>query len=597
MLGAGLGACGNSGGGGASSGTSGASSVVPTALTSSLVASRMSGVAPLSVFFDASATTSPHTAFPFHEIKYAWSFGDPAGGATWTFGTRPGQISKNTAHGPIAGHVFETPGVYTVALTAFDGANTSSKTTTITVTDPNAVFNGTNTICVASGTLPVGGANGCPTGAGVHNLATLPAVTALATGGKRILLKRGDTWSVSGVSYIGNSNVIFGAYGSGATPKILFTTDNYGFAIANNVSNLVFMDLDFDGGVPITTINKRAFAGGTANNNITILRATGTGVADAAMLSGDNLFIVDSNFSNFAGGSGNVGIWVADSTRLAIMGTRIFDASHIEHNIRTQGASKAVYSNNTIAGPALTKQGLTIRGNAGWTEQVVVSDNDISGGPAGAGQLVQFAPQNTASYERIRDVIFERNYVWGDVGTGVGSEVCDRATIRNNIFSLNGASGSAHGIDIVFANTVGVPPSSSHFVYNNSFYYAGTLGFNAVNAFSLNGVYPSGTLVKNNLAYAPGATNDGFNNGTQGRLYAGNAPGSNYVLVNNSSDLQVRLSPGLSTTPPTASLTSWKPVAGSYAIGTGLPVPVLPVWDDFFFISRIGSQDMGAVLH
>lgn len=556
----------------------------------SLTPSQISGVAPLGVFFDASASTSTRTTLPFHEIKYSWNFGDPANDATWAFGAQPGLLSKNVASGPITGHLFETPGTYTVTLTAFDGVNTKTSNTTITVTDPNSFYSGANTICVASGSMPVAGTNGCPAGAAVRNLTTLSQVTALATGNKRILLKRGDTWSVTEAGYIAGSNTQLGAYGSGAAPKIQFTSDNYGFVTNNGLSNLTFMDLDFDGGAPSVTINKRALT--LTGNNVVVLRATGTGVSDAIMIGGDNLFIVDSNFSHFVGGYGNVGIWSADSSRLAILGTRIYDATQVEHNIRTQGARPAVYSYNTIAGPAPTKQGMAIRGLVGaWTEHVLVSDNDISGGPDGAGDLVQFAPENTASNEPLRDIIFERNYVWGNVGNGIISEVSSNATYRNNIFNFNGAGGSASGISIVFQNAAGVAAPTSHYIYNNSFYYGGTAGFHALGVYSLIGTYPGGTVAKNNLAYAPTASNDGFNNGTQGVFYAGNVPAANNVLMNNSSNAQVKNTPpGFSTMPPVA-LTDWKPVGGSYPIGAGVAIPV---WDDFFLKARSVPFDMGA---
>ncbi|MEK7706276.1 MAG: MopE-related protein, partial [Myxococcota bacterium] len=99
-------------------------------LSVSLVAARTSGVAPLAVFFDASGTTDTAvTSRPFHELEYRWDFGDPAGGATWAYGARPGSSSKNVALGPVAAHVFESPGTYTVALSVFDGSNTATAET------------------------------------------------------------------------------------------------------------------------------------------------------------------------------------------------------------------------------------------------------------------------------------------------------------------------------------------------------------------------------------------------------------------------------------------------------------------------------------
>ncbi len=180
------------------------------------VASRFTGVAPLSVFFDATATTGAVTQ-PFHELNYSWNFGDPAGGATWSYGTGSNN-SKNAASGPVAAHIFETPGTYTVTLTVTDGVNTvSNACMQIAVQNPDIVFSGTNTICL---NRTPGALAGCPAGAlevtdaaGDFD-ATIPA--NLATG-KRLLVRRGETWFTSSQTVLNkNGPWILGAYGAGA---------------------------------------------------------------------------------------------------------------------------------------------------------------------------------------------------------------------------------------------------------------------------------------------------------------------------------------------------------------------------------------------
>src|SRR3990172_2937982 len=81
-------------------------------ITPSLESARTSGVAPLAVFFDATGTTATGTNHPFHELEYRWDFGDLASGNWRTTG-----LPKNKAMGPVAAHVFETPGTYPVTLT------------------------------------------------------------------------------------------------------------------------------------------------------------------------------------------------------------------------------------------------------------------------------------------------------------------------------------------------------------------------------------------------------------------------------------------------------------------------------------------------
>src|SRR5688572_12692926 len=137
---------------------SAAAQIVP-----SVVASRLSGVAPLFVFFDATGTTDPTTARPFHDLEYRWDFRDLGSGYWSTTG-----LQKNFAKGPVTGHVFETPGTYTVNYFVRNAAGSTpvQYVQQINVQDPNVVFSGSNTLCVGN-SLPVAGSDGCPAGAAV----------------------------------------------------------------------------------------------------------------------------------------------------------------------------------------------------------------------------------------------------------------------------------------------------------------------------------------------------------------------------------------------------------------------------------------------
>src|SRR4030065_2651648 len=209
----GIASCGSGGGDSTSTNTNSTTpAAVPGGIVLSLVPARTSGVAPLAVFFDASATTDTGvTNRPFHDLEYTWSFGDASSG-TWASGAQPGVSSKNSATGPVAAHVFETPGTYTVTLTAFDGTNSATTNTTITVQDPNTVFAGSNTICFStSGTF-----TGCPSGA--THTTTSNFVTAIAnqTTSKRLLFRRGETFTEASTAAITVTGPgIVGAFGIG----------------------------------------------------------------------------------------------------------------------------------------------------------------------------------------------------------------------------------------------------------------------------------------------------------------------------------------------------------------------------------------------
>ena len=221
-------------------------------ITLSAEASRLSGVAPLAVFFDATCTTSTATTRPFHELEYTWSFGDSGVSAgSWAQGAALG--SKNAAKGPLAAHVFETHGTYIVTLTVIDGTSSVSNsgvTTSfqITVQDPDAVF-ASKTRCFHN-SLPLGpGAGVCP---GVESQtsgdASADVKNAISAGFKRMLFKRGDSFASSAGIFLGIAGPgTLGAYGAAASAIPVITdstpTANDSVIRVNGASDWRIMDL------------------------------------------------------------------------------------------------------------------------------------------------------------------------------------------------------------------------------------------------------------------------------------------------------------------------------------------------------------------
>lgn len=166
--------------------------------------SRSSGVAPLSVHFDATGTTSSTATDPLAELDYWWDYNDPSG--SFSGGKR----------GFIASHVFDQPGTYVVTLYVRDiFGNVSSTTVTITVTDPDTVFSGTNTICVSTDGDFTGANAGCTQVTSSDFDATMVSYFAA---GKRVLLKRGQTFTSSAtVAITATSAAILGAWGTGGS--------------------------------------------------------------------------------------------------------------------------------------------------------------------------------------------------------------------------------------------------------------------------------------------------------------------------------------------------------------------------------------------
>ncbi len=154
-------------------------------ITVAVNTSRTSGAGPLSVFFDAKATTSTTCSTDidcnFTKLQYVWDFGDSVNNGAWGYGTHTGATCNSTTNGigctnwatsPEASHLYVCNSgstcSFTPSVTVFDGTNSvTHNLPSITVTDPNVTFSGTKTICVAATILPVAGSGGFPTGAAV----------------------------------------------------------------------------------------------------------------------------------------------------------------------------------------------------------------------------------------------------------------------------------------------------------------------------------------------------------------------------------------------------------------------------------------------
>ncbi len=335
-------------------------------ITLSLVQSRVADgstdicVAPCTVFFDASGTTDASvTRYPFHEIQYTWSFGDAAGGTMWAYGSSTTN-SKNVSYGPEAAHVFENSGTYTVTLTAYDGTNTKSTMTSVTVTNADTYFSTTNTVCVSTSGIFIG----CPSGA-THASATSDFDATIATYqaiGKRILFRRGESFDASVnavVSYAGPG--LIGSYGSGRTARItasFATSFTQMLQFSGSAKDWRVMDLEFDGtGTPATSIGIDLQAG----RQYTLLRLNqhhiGTYCNKAASI--DEAALVDSTMSAMTSSPGATFGWFGGTLNgyLALMGNSVVQGGGTTqgHNFRIPGAQKAVISNNTLdQGPGFT---------------------------------------------------------------------------------------------------------------------------------------------------------------------------------------------------------------------------------------------------
>jgi PKD repeat protein len=428
------------------------SPIIPSEnIQAQLTSNRISGVAPLAVQFDASNTTSSSVSTAFHLLRYDFNFGDDRG-QTWSVSGLP----KNTqSGGPIAAHVFDLPGTYTVRVTARNPANNESAqaTLTITVQDPNTVFSGSNTICVSTS----GNYTGCP--AGSVQQTSLPSVQSQ----KRILLRRGESFGAISINH-GISNVLIGSFGSGNKPRVN-RIDIGALNPTNNQfpSDIITMDLNI----------QESFTQYVTGSRLLLYRCdfdvpSSTDVDSQIGLSSAFDYIVENHtlaanqyyqpreifvVENVAFGSTTTphtnmsGV----GSQTVIMGNRMGIAR--QHTIRMYRMNKGFIAHNHLRGISsdgirvalkIHSNGLgnyddnyAISGNT-WASRKLVIANNILGDPNDTNSFTGgVSPQNSGpdSREGIEDTILENNRFYRGPNTNtefilMGRRMSNRGNVR-----------------------------------------------------------------------------------------------------------------------------------------------------------------------
>jgi hypothetical protein len=469
-----------------------------------LIPSRTSGVAPLAVFFDA--TGNDHTSLGFHERGYVWDFGDPSSG-TWATTGR----SKNTARGPFAAHVFETPGTYTVTAVVTDVDNTSlAHRVTITVEDPDLVFAGDNTICFSTGS----DFTGCPS----DNEVTLSAFSealAYAEPGRRLLLKRGDTFSGASRADLDASGPgIVGAFGSGDPPAIDMTYSGGLIRLSDSsptIDDWRIMDLHFIGHGSGFIID-----GENRIQRVTMLRLTSNNPNQGVVISTSKpdyhgisihseVALVECSFDDMVG---DYGAFIS-SEKLMVLGNRITDVN--AHVVRTQHVDQGVYSNNYLARP-LWEHGTVLKLHAepigGETDgpqrpsgYFVITGNIFEA--AGNDWSVSIGPQSHRWNESVHNGILDGNHFIAGSGNQVQLHLAvTDSTVRNNVFDTSDAQ---EHISIHVVRRGIEPPPADNRVHNNTCFSSASGGTATCVLVSSDA---SRTQVHNNLLVAPNASTE-----------------------------------------------------------------------------------------
>lgn len=488
-------------------------SAYAAAPTATISCNRTSGAAPLTVICESGGADADESR-PFHTLLNTWNFGD-TGAGNWAYGANT-SLSKNGATGPVAAHLYETAGTYTITVRVCDATTCAIDTETITVTDISAA----NTVCVGVSAEPVAGSNGCPTSSNVAQksdgdfdamLTTqLGASSACGAGGcKRILLQCGEAWLYSTNTTVSASGAgLIGKFGTCAAPTVTGTANANALTFGANdwrVSGLSFIAF-------ASATTAQAIVTG-ASEQITVTGASFSGFnygINATSSSPSEVGVFNSSFANAVGTS--YGIFITVTNYGAVLGNLINIGTGGTHGLRSNGCDKCVFSNNTAYAASVSAMlihGYNFTIASQYTQKIVYSDNKIMGAATGtATGPVAFNPQNTTSDERIRDVIVERNWcVAGAVQNDcIGVEAVD-VTLRNNIFNITGGN-AKRGVTISNSNTsVGFPKTTRVNAYNNTGYdSAGSTDFVVIRYFTnLDGTCTA--TAANNLGYAPGSSN------------------------------------------------------------------------------------------
>jgi hypothetical protein len=380
------------------------------------------------VLFDSTGTPAPAGVDAFRQLTYAYDFGD-ARGLTWALDGEP----KNTqVGGPLAAHVFDVPGTFTVKVHARNPDGTSSDASVaVSVADPDAVYAGTKTLCVSLAS----NYTGCPAGAAQGT--ALPSAPAWS--GLRVLLHRGETFGAISIQD-GNAGVQVGAYGTGAKPTVASVgVGNWRPATAAFATDVTVMDLNVLNGMSQSLGSRVLFY----RNDVHV--ATGSGgiamvlgdptywrngdpyrtVPQSAFYNAREIFFVENDALGVDTVSALEGVW-GSASQSALLGNTY--GRTVYHSVRLCGFHKGVIAHNEMQGISsdgnrlalkLHSNGLNpygdssindLTGVGGWASSQVVIANNLFGNAADNNAwTVGIEPQNNQYAEGVEDVILENN--------------------------------------------------------------------------------------------------------------------------------------------------------------------------------------------
>ena len=549
---------------------------MPAPTISTTVSVPTSQCAPCRAFFDATATVTD-LSDDFADPIYIWLFGD-GDAPVFTTGARAGQ-SSNIAFGPIAAHVYRTPGVKTWALLVMDGTLSSYTSGTITVADPDTYFAGTNTVAVSADTLPVAGVGGVPAGALCVTNADWDSIVN-SYKGKRVLLKCGDTFAHD--SQPSNVEVAvqrYGSHGTGARPVIQYdpAVTSAMIIFDNGVSeDVVFYGIDIDGnGATPGLFND---INGVTDDLVfddCIIRD----VEDGIVTTSDSVLGATANFCTVGpiiGGSGRNAFFLTGG-RAAVIGNDVQAVQIGEHCLRSMGMQKGVFSDNNLSGSSTDfggKATFALRPNGGRASQYIINSHNKIHVRDYAGLHMETS---------VNDVLSFGNFYTTDGGDCIRTNG-NRLTVSNEVINATNSTGAV----ILLLDNSNDPGIAQNIRLFNNTIYNETEQTNWA-AMDIDAGCVTGIVAKNNLVYAPGVTSTAT---------VINDASTVATVGGNSSNAQAK-----STSPefagPLTSVAGFRVSVASYAVQDGVSavVPVSALGNDALGgFDKTGDNRVGAVV-
>lgn len=393
-------------------------------ITPDLIASRLSGPAPLAVHFDASGTTVDDPAVNvFGELGYKFSFGD-TNTSVWT---HSGKSKNEQIGGPIAAHVYESPGTYTAEVEIYSPTgDKSQKSVTITVQSPETSYQGAATVCL---TMDSSKTSSCPVGSAIR---VAPVSWGTFASNTRYMLTAGDDFTALGAASVNCENCELSKTGVGENPKVLKVTYStkpiYPPRKNFSISELQLQSVDIAFGENILIWRNKIIAPVVTSTNPTILAGTtadyyykNPGSLDPNKLIRPRSIVIAEN--KIDGSSAAVNGMYLVATKIAVIGNEVRRPK--EHDIRVPYTDRGFIAHNLLVnGANATKHNIKLHGNgfedaidefyyaarAPATNSVVISGN-LVGEDAGDvnNWQIAVAPQSDLYAEGLKNIVVEDN--------------------------------------------------------------------------------------------------------------------------------------------------------------------------------------------